>query len=55
MKILIESGVVIPRKQGKWTYYSINEKGCAEAVEILKKLTEVNIDKDNTDNDRCCD
>lgn len=34
MKILCDSGVVSARKDGKWSYYSINEPG----VEIARKL-----------------
>ncbi len=41
MKILQESGIVTPRKQGKWTHYSINENGSRYAVELLKRLTAV--------------
>jgi ArsR family transcriptional regulator len=39
MKILVESGVVESRKEGKWTYYTISEKGSEYATTLLKKLT----------------
>ena len=39
MKILIESGIVSARKQGKWTYYSISVAGCGVAVKLLQELT----------------
>ena len=39
MKILIESGVVIARKEGKWTYYSICENGRRYATRLLGYLT----------------
>ncbi|RHP34455.1 ArsR/SmtB family transcription factor [Lachnotalea sp. AF33-28] len=39
MKILCESGVVVGRKEGKWTYYSISESGSKYAGELLKILT----------------
>lgn len=26
MKVLTEAGFVVPRKEGKWTHYSINKK-----------------------------
>ena len=39
MKILEESGIVIARKVGKWTYYSICEAGRQYALELLKRLT----------------
>jgi ArsR family transcriptional regulator len=41
MKILLESGIVTPRKEGKWTHYSINENGSLYAVELLRRLTTV--------------
>ena len=52
MKILCESGIVVGRKEGKWTYYSISSEGSEYAVELLKQLTEVNI-KINIDNTKC--
>lgn len=42
MKILVESGVVESRQEGKWTYYKISEKGSAYAGDLLKKLTTPN-------------
>ena len=39
MKILCEAGIVEGRQDGKWTHYSISEKGSLEAVELLKELT----------------
>ena len=53
MKILCESGIVVSRKEGKWTYYSISSEGSEYAVELLKQLTEVNI-KINIYNTKCC-
>lgn len=38
MKILVESGVVESRQEGKWTHYKISEKGSAYAITLLKKL-----------------
>lgn len=43
MKILCESGIVVGRSEGKWTYYSIDNKGCENAKNILDKI--VNIQK----------
>lgn len=40
MKILCDSGIVVGRKEGKWTHYSISQKGIEEAqkyLDILKK------------------
>ncbi|SMC71368.1 ArsR/SmtB family transcription factor [Papillibacter cinnamivorans] len=42
MKILVESGIVESRQEGKWTHYKISEKGAAHAESILKKLTTPN-------------
>ena len=39
MKILVESGIVSPRKEGKWTYYSISESGSRYTAELLQNLT----------------
>ena len=54
MKILVESGIVSSRKQGKWTHYSINAAGSEAAEKLLRKLTTVTIDGTNTNNDECC-
>ncbi|MDF2567943.1 MAG: transcriptional regulator, ArsR family [Oscillospiraceae bacterium] len=42
MRILVDSGVVSARKQGKWTHYSISKSGSAKAKELLDLLTTVN-------------
>jgi len=42
MKILVESGVVESRQEGKWTHYKISEKGSAYARALLKELTTPN-------------
>lgn len=53
MKILCTSGMVTPRKAGKWTHYSISEAGCRFVVELLQSLTRV---ADQTSSpERCCD
>ena len=39
MKILVESGVVESRQEGKWTHYKISEKGSLYAGNLLKELT----------------
>ena len=41
MKILCESGIVVGRKEGKWTHYSISPVGAEAAQTLLKKLTMV--------------
>ncbi|MGB4595134.1 MAG: metalloregulator ArsR/SmtB family transcription factor [Anaerolineaceae bacterium] len=52
MKILLESGVVTSRQDGKWTYYSISEEGSAAAVGLLQNLTALLADPDQCD---CCE
>lgn len=42
MRILCASGIVNARREGKWTYYSIDAKGCAYAKELLDKITMLN-------------
>lgn len=39
MKVLVESGVVESRQEGKWTHYRISEKGSSYAETLLKELT----------------
>ena len=41
MKILCDSGIVIGRKDGKWTHYSISPEGADYASECLKELTTI--------------
>ena len=42
MKILVESGIVESRQEGKWTHYKISEKGSTYALALLKELTTPN-------------
>ena len=39
MKILVESGIVVPRKEGRWMYYSISQEGREKALALLMELT----------------
>ena len=41
MKILCESGIVVGRNEGKWTHYSIDNKGCERAKNLLDILTKI--------------
>ncbi|MGB5823388.1 MAG: metalloregulator ArsR/SmtB family transcription factor [Proteocatella sp.] len=41
MKILVESGIVGSRKEGKWTHYSISEQGAKIAKNLLVDLTTI--------------
>lgn len=42
MKILVESGIVDSRQEGKWTHYTISKSGSSTAVALLQKLTTPN-------------
>jgi ArsR family transcriptional regulator len=55
MKILLDSGIVTARKEGKWTYYSINAEGSEEAARLLEELTTVTITEGENENARCCE
>ena len=39
MKILVESGIVQSRQEGKWVYYSISAEGSRAAMALLAELT----------------
>ena len=39
MKILCDSDLVVGRKEGKWTHYSISPDGAAAAMRCLQELT----------------
>jgi len=53
MKILCDCGIVKKRKEGKWMYYSINNKGCEKTMRLLKNFTTV-IQKDcHSGNEGC--
>lgn len=39
MKILIESGIVTSREEGKWVYYTISEQGRQEIIEMFIEAT----------------
>lgn len=43
MKVLCESGIVIGRREGKWTHYSICEQSSEKAIELLGDLTRVTL------------
>lgn len=49
MKILCEAGIVNARKEGKWTYYSIDREGRGMAIKLLTQLTEVTSDEPDRD------
>ena len=47
MKILCDSGVVVGRKEGKWTHYSISANGVDKAKQYLDTVKKVGSDKIN--------
>lgn len=47
MKILCDSEIVIGRKEGKWTYYSISKKGVEQAKKCLQELTTLESECEN--------
>lgn len=51
MKILVESGVVESRQEGKWTHYKISDQGSSYAASLLKQLTTPNA---VSEEDTCC-
>ena len=42
MKVLVESGIVTSRQEGKWVHYSISSTGSTYALEMLRDLTKPN-------------
>ena len=52
MKILCDAGIVVGRKEGKWTHYSISEKGVEQAKECLRQLTTLDVECENKP---CCE
>ena len=53
MKILCESGIVVGRREGKWTHYSISPEGAETAQHLLDELTTVTADPARTSDVRC--
>lgn len=52
MKILCDSDIVVGRRDGKWTHYSISPEGAANAIRLLQEITKVTcIDGDKS----CCE
>lgn len=51
MRTLCDSGVVVGRREGKWTHYSISPEGAQRAIECLQALTTVK----ETEDKSCCE
>ena len=41
MKILCDSGIVVARKEGKWSHYSINKSGVDAAKNLIDLYTNI--------------
>jgi len=44
MKILVDSGIVSQRKNGKWVYYSLNDEGCKKSIDLLNEIVKKKYD-----------
>lgn len=53
MKILVQSGIVSARNEGKWTYYSISAEGAKTAMDLLDRLTTVHDENSNSNHCKC--
>lgn len=51
MKILVDSGIVESRQEGKWTHYKINDESCEHAKKLIEGFKFYNV---NTEEDFCC-
>ena len=51
MKILVESGIVTSRQEGKWTYYRICPERAPAVVSLVQQLTAVT---ENSIQCHCC-
>ncbi len=45
MRILVQSGIVSARNEGKWTYYSISAEGAIKVKDLINRLTTVDTEK----------
>jgi ArsR family transcriptional regulator len=52
MKVLLESGIVTSRQEGKWTYYRICPEGASALVSLVQQLTTIS---DDPDQFGCCE
>ena len=55
MKILVDSGIVSARKEGKWTHYSTSADGSERAAQLMRELTTVTVDENDDCNAGCCE
>ena len=54
MKILVDSGILVARKEGKWTYYSISAVESENAARLLREYITVTANETDTSNEECC-
>ena len=54
MKILVESGIVAARKEGKWTHYAISAEGSDHAVKLIRELTKAMVIEIDNYHEGCC-
>ncbi|MBS6860871.1 MAG: helix-turn-helix transcriptional regulator [Clostridiales bacterium] len=47
MKILCDSGIVVSRQEGKWTYYRLSASGRAWALERLRVILTSDAEQEN--------
>lgn len=49
MKLLVDSKIVLARKEGKWVHYSLSEQGISDVIHYLNSMLEEKIKT----NDEC--
>lgn len=54
MKILCDSGLVMGRKEGKWTHYSISPEGREQAMTCLQAVTALSETFEEKSESSCC-
>lgn len=47
MKILCDSGIVVSRQEGKWTYYRLSEAGGKRAMKRLRAILTPDTEQEN--------
>ncbi len=55
MKILCSSGLVVPRRAGKWTHYSLNREKFSELISFIDKISTDSGKECIHLDDKCCD
>ena len=55
MKILCRSGLVVPRREGKWTHYSLNREKFSELISFIDKISTESCKECIHLDAKCCD